>query len=602
MKEAATAIEKYQPLWGFWKIEELISRGDGCDVYRVYKEEWGKRYTSILKHMSFTISSSDIREAQAIGIDEAAMPEYFKSVVGGILNEIELMYRLRGNSNILTYEDHAIYPKKGVLGWDVLIRVENLQPLTDFLSCRSLDRNGVIRLGIDICKALEACARENIIHRDIKESSIFVSPKGEFKLGSFSLAKEKEKGGRAAARFSPLYMAPELYMEQSYDASVDIYSLGIVMYKLLNKGRLPFMPLPPESITVEATEASINLRMSGAVPEPPADAGEALGALILKAVSFDKKERFRSPQEFRNKLERLLRSEAKAQKKDSLITDCAAECAAAKEDNEPTVKVEYEKELEKLAFAELMASIEKVNSNKPTERRKNMRYICLCLILMAAAFALAFAAAYEPSPVEAELPAAEASITPTATQSPTPAPALSEEVNAEKPEESKDEKKEAKNQAKPASSVKDNRNEEYFYQLAASHSSQGMQYYAEGRPELSLKEFQTALGALKDMKSSLKKYDIERFSKQENVYSENISRLQEKLQRIEECFKLAAERNKAGMEAYSAGSYYRAKQEFESALDYMKEIRLLVPKYSSNGYEGLQSIYEGNLSRTLEKL
>ncbi|MDD3706301.1 MAG: serine/threonine protein kinase, partial [Clostridiaceae bacterium] len=112
MKDSDRAIEKYQPLWGFWRVDELIGQGIGCEIYSVYKEEWGKRYVSTVKFMSFSISKNDISEAQAIGIERAAMPEYFKSLLVNVQNEIELMYKLRGNSNIVTYEDHGIYEKK----------------------------------------------------------------------------------------------------------------------------------------------------------------------------------------------------------------------------------------------------------------------------------------------------------------------------------------------------------------------------------------------------------------------------------------------------------------------------------------------------------
>jgi hypothetical protein len=138
MKEVVRAIDKYQPLWGSWRAAELIGQENGCELYRVYKEEWGKQYVSTVKLLSFLIGQSDILEARTIGLDTAEMPEYYKNLVGNVQNEIELMYRLRGNSNIVTYEDHAIYEKKGSRGWDVLIRMEYLQPLSDFLEGRGL--------------------------------------------------------------------------------------------------------------------------------------------------------------------------------------------------------------------------------------------------------------------------------------------------------------------------------------------------------------------------------------------------------------------------------------------------------------------------------
>lgn len=305
-------IFQYEPLWGAWRVDELISQSSNGEVYRVYKEEWGRRYISAVKLISLSIGKNDVQEAQAIGIDTVSMAEYFKSYVSSIVNEVEMMYRLRGNSNIVAYEDHSIHEKRNELGWDILIRMEYVQPLLDYMTVHSLTNKEIIKLGIDICEALEACAKESIIHRGIRDTSIFVSSKGDFKLGNFSIAKEVSKGGQAVPnRGNPLFMAPEIYKEQSYDPTVDTYSLGIVIYKLLNRGRLPFLPLPPHPVSIDDTENSIKCRMDGCEPELPADADEKLGRAILKACSYYQKDRYKSPAEFRQKLERISKAEGR---------------------------------------------------------------------------------------------------------------------------------------------------------------------------------------------------------------------------------------------------------------------------------------------------
>lgn len=104
----------------------------------------------------------------------------------------------------------------------------------------------VIRLGIDMCRALEVCAKENIIHRDIKPSNIFVSEHGDYKLGDFGVARHLEASCRELSKKGTYdYMAPEVYRDSVYDARADIFSLGIVLYKLMNNGRIPFLPPAP---------------------------------------------------------------------------------------------------------------------------------------------------------------------------------------------------------------------------------------------------------------------------------------------------------------------------------------------------------------------
>lgn len=642
MKETGRAIGKYQPLWGSWRVGELIGQGNGFEMYRVYKEEWGKQYISTVKLLSCTIGKDDIKEALAIGIEQDAMPEYFKSLVGNIRNEIELMYRLRGNSNIVTYEDHEIFEKRGCLGWDILIRMESLQPLPDFLLDRELERLDVVKLGIDICKALEACCREGIIHRDIRDSSIFVSPRGEFKLGSFSMAKEHPEGGRLIhAQFNPLYMAPELYKDQSYDFSVDLYSLGIVMYKLLNKGRLPFLPLPPDNITAADTERSLARRMSGAELPLPVEAGDNLGAVIIKACSYDKKDRYKSPREFRQRLERLLKADTKTSKgvgtrTDSMLYYPSAEVLHTEkqttaEQEEADAQAAYAEELERLAVVELASSVEKMDNARKLSKRRFIRNAGIWTAIMVSAFAIAFVCSYEVDPdivepvSKAPIVTSQPSPSPTITAAPTMEPAVT------KPKEIKNQNQASKKQTEEQklynnavehyekheyekaiavfeelakADAKYSVSEQYadsFFRLAEEYNALGMKYYIEGKLEKSAETFDAAIGMLERMKNDMCKYDTEVYEKRYNIYSGNKNSVLEKNQKINKFFKLADECNREGVKLYEEGSFDKAGQEFENALELLREIRLLVPNYSANGYDGIMKIYEGNLRRIEEK-
>ena len=101
------------------------------------------------------------------------------------------------------------------------------------------------------------------------------------------------------------YMAPELYKGEKSSASVDIYSLGMVMYQLLNYNRDPFLPIPPEKFTFDQKEKSLIRRMRGENLPNPVQASEKLSKIILKACSFNSYERYESASEMRKALEKL---------------------------------------------------------------------------------------------------------------------------------------------------------------------------------------------------------------------------------------------------------------------------------------------------------
>ena len=80
------------------------------------------------------------------------------------------------------------------------------------------------------------------------------------------------------------YMAPEIYRGEAYNGSVDIYSLGIVMYRLLNKGRLPFMPPYPKPISYEDSENAMSRRLNGEPLPEPATGGKLLADIVRRGL------------------------------------------------------------------------------------------------------------------------------------------------------------------------------------------------------------------------------------------------------------------------------------------------------------------------------
>lgn len=168
--------------------------------------------------------------------------EYYKPCVDKMKNEIVIMQSLNGNSNVVAYFDHKIRELKEQGGREILIRMQYLTPLEDFIRLRGFRFSDVLRMGIDICSALTKCSEKNIIHRDIRETYILVDANHTmFKLGNFDVSTilgamtlGNTKTGTDA------YAAPEMVRGEQYDYMIDMYSLGIVLYKLLNEQRIPF--------------------------------------------------------------------------------------------------------------------------------------------------------------------------------------------------------------------------------------------------------------------------------------------------------------------------------------------------------------------------
>lgn len=305
--------EELNKVWGRWKIDKLLGEGSFGKVYRIEKEEFGHTYEAALKVIRFPQNEAEIQSVRNDGMDEDSVREYFKGIVEDIVSEFVLMSKLKGNTNIVSYEDHVVVPHEDKVGWTIYIRMELLSSLFEYLKEKPLSIRDVIRLGIDICSALEVCQTYNIIHRDIKPENIFVSNLGHFKLGDFGIARQLEKTTSGLSKKGTYsYMAPEVYKGEEYNSTVDIYSLGIVLYRFLNNNRTPFLPEYPTPIRYEDREKANVLRMSGVQMQKPCLAEGRLAEIILKACAYNPKDRYESAADMKKALESVLYEEALA--------------------------------------------------------------------------------------------------------------------------------------------------------------------------------------------------------------------------------------------------------------------------------------------------
>ena len=288
--------------WPGWKCVRQLGAGSFGKVYEIERDDSGKTYKAALKVISIPQNDSEIENAYSTGMDETAVTEYFRGFVTDVTNEIALMADLKGYTNIVSYEDHMMVEHEGKIGWDILIRMELLTPLQKWASEHPMDEREVIRLGCDMCQALELCHKSKIIHRDIKPQNIFVNKNGDFKLGDFGIARVVEKTNSVMSQKGTYtYMAPEVFQGRNYNETADIYSLGIVLYRFLNHNRTPFLPLG--NINYQDQQIAQERRMAGETIPEPAMGSDKLKQAILMTLQYHPENRVQSATVLRRILE-----------------------------------------------------------------------------------------------------------------------------------------------------------------------------------------------------------------------------------------------------------------------------------------------------------
>jgi len=305
--EAVTQLP--QPLWESWYIKEKIGSGSFSGVYRVEAERAKRVDTAALK-------IEPIIPDERLALNDERCAFFLKQKKADIEEETSIMYKLKGCPNVVSYEEEDIkeFLRDGKLaGYIFLIRMELLQNVYGLMNSRQLntDEANIIRLAKEIGNGLKAAHDIGVIHRDVKPSNFFISENGTYKLGDFNIAKQTSYTRSFAGTEG--YIAPEVYSARSgnasaYSAQADIYSLGICLYQLMNKGLFPFED-------TENTETAIDRRMNGEQLPPPKNASADFSQIILKACAFAPEDRYANMSEMLADLDKL-----NAQKVDAYVS------------------------------------------------------------------------------------------------------------------------------------------------------------------------------------------------------------------------------------------------------------------------------------------
>ncbi len=173
--------------------------------------------------------------------------------------------------------------------------------LNDWLDSRSRPLRERLNLFLLVLNAVEYAHRHLVIHRDLKPANILVTPEGTPKLLDFGIATLLDTGsgpGQAVTgtslRLTPAYASPEQIRGELASTASDIYSLGVLLYRMLS-GRHPYA-----TDTHNALELMRNICEHEPLPPSAVATGGAgklrgeLDAIVLQALRKNPEERYAS--------------------------------------------------------------------------------------------------------------------------------------------------------------------------------------------------------------------------------------------------------------------------------------------------------------------
>ena len=318
-------LDILKKIWSDWSIIEKLGEGSFGQVFRARKERFGVTQEAAIKVVRIPGDDAELNRVQSgYGLNEQELKEYFYPEVEKLKKEIVLMQELGEDSHIVRILDFEIIDAPDVsVGWYILIRMELLECLENYIKRADITVADVVAIGEDVLTSLEVCEERNIIHRDIKPANLFRSDKGVYKLGDFGIARDMRAGmGSLSHKGTENYMAPEVYLGKKYTSNIDIYALGILLYKLLNRNRLPFMN--EEKLTAGSVERAFQKRNTGEELPKPVESPDTLYEIIKKMCAYNPNERFQTAlevkkalseyrQNYKEELKRLLNVVRKAE-------------------------------------------------------------------------------------------------------------------------------------------------------------------------------------------------------------------------------------------------------------------------------------------------
>ena len=297
---------KVSPLLDAMNVGECFSSHGGVSCYSIIHPESGREF--VLKKISVPASQDQVQALLLTGAyaNETEAEEYYRKEAEDLVKEAEERKKLLDCPYILPFLGVQMEKKEDSVGYDVYAVLPRRNSLQEYLNGNAVSHLRGINMGIDLCVALAALREEGYVHGNLKPGNVFFSDTGRFLLGDFGLiSTEDMQYAVLPEQYRSGYTAPEL---RNYigglNTTVDIYSLGMILYRMYNGNHAPF---EDEQTNAKAADAR---RLDGEALPAPLYADYELTEIIQKACAYDPKDRYQTPDEMRLELENYMRRNA----------------------------------------------------------------------------------------------------------------------------------------------------------------------------------------------------------------------------------------------------------------------------------------------------
>lgn len=215
-------------------LRDLVSSANPQDLYngleRLDEGSMGKVYVATTKSTGEKVAIKKVKLSQ--------------DTLSHMITEIAI---LKGCShpNVVRYVESYVVEDKLWLVMELMGRGCLADILTVYDTFQMKPEH-IAYVAREALKALVYVHQKGRIHRDVKSDNFLINDAGEVKISDFGHAAQltQAKVKRHTVVGTPYWMAPELIRGDDYDEKVDMWSLGIMVFEMI-EGVPPYMDLPP---------------------------------------------------------------------------------------------------------------------------------------------------------------------------------------------------------------------------------------------------------------------------------------------------------------------------------------------------------------------
>ncbi len=275
---------------GPWRLERLLAEGGMGSVWQAERADGVMRRTAALKL------------PRAEWID--------RGLTERIGRERQILARLAHPAIAVLYDAGLADGGRPYLALEYV----DGQPIDAY--CKGRELKEVLRLMVQVIRAVAYAHGQLVIHRDLKPANVLVTPEGRPKLLDFGISKllegdapavEETALTRLSGRPMTLaYAAPEQVLGLPITVAADVYALGVMLYELLAQAK-PYRATSPRELEAEVLRGELRPPSEAAADKARGRLLEGdLDAIVLTALKRQPAERTDSAAALADDLERYL--------------------------------------------------------------------------------------------------------------------------------------------------------------------------------------------------------------------------------------------------------------------------------------------------------